>query len=345
MAETAPGSNTPAPGALVPMPVVPMPIVPMHWDTADVAPGERFDYYREALCQSFMPLRPELASPERSDFGATVSSYAMDASTLNLVWSNSHEVNRGRYEISRSPDACYYINLQLRGHCRIVQNGGIIDLHPGDVGIFSSDDNFVLDHGNCSTLSVASLMVPHDIFHEEQETRLGEPWKLSLSPLYGTLLTEAFKTQSGNIGRLDAREAARMQALIVQLSRLASGDRGDETPAAGANGIPQVRLYGVKTIIRRHLRQPGYAVSDCAAEAGISPRYVHKLFRSEDDTFSGFLWRERLMLAAQELRRPENALSTIADIALACGYADISHFHRQFQQRYGMAPGNWRRLP
>jgi transcriptional regulator GlxA family with amidase domain len=35
---------------------------------------------------------------------------------------------------------------------------------------------------------------------------------------------------------------------------------------------------------------------------------------------------------------------SLADVALACGFADQSHFTRVFSSAIGMPPGAWRRL-
>jgi AraC family transcriptional regulator len=34
----------------------------------------------------------------------------------------------------------------------------------------------------------------------------------------------------------------------------------------------------------------------------------------------------------------------LTDIALACGFADQSHFNRYFRRIVGMSPGIWRRM-
>ncbi|PHP68638.1 AraC family transcriptional regulator [Zhengella mangrovi] len=312
-----------------------------YWNTADVVAGERFDYYREAICRSFMPLRPELGRDARQGFSARVSSVAGRDATLNVVSARAHEVIRGRHEIAQSPMPCYYVNLQLKGHCRIIQGGAFIDLGVGDVGIFSSDETFVLDHGQCADLGVASLMVPHAVFHDDRGEPLRRPEKLTLSSLYGKLLADAFSQHVQTVFRASDTDISQMQDLVIRLARMAAGDRkGDD---GAGEGIAGARLAGLKAIIRQQCRRPGLSIAECAAEAGISVRYAHKLFQAENDTFSGFLWRERISRAARALRDPSNALRSIGDIAYTCGFSDLSHFYRCFQAHHDMTPGAWRR--
>jgi len=133
---------------------------PRIWRTAEVGPGEAFDYYHEGICSAFMPLRPELERSLRHGFQATHYAYGLSAGTLNVVSAQSHLVQRGRAEIAASSQDCYYLNFQLAGDCRISQNGSDILLLPGDVGLFDSSQSFGLHHDTFPELKVASLMLP-----------------------------------------------------------------------------------------------------------------------------------------------------------------------------------------
>ena len=87
------------------------------WNTSDVEARDRFDYYREAICESFMTLAPEAPLATRSDFGARVAHTPIDDGALNHVRATSHQVNRTRHEIAASQSACFYLNLQQEGEC------------------------------------------------------------------------------------------------------------------------------------------------------------------------------------------------------------------------------------
>ena len=73
--------------------------VPRVWRTSDVDQNEAFDYYREGICASFMPLRPELDKLPRKNFEASVLSHQIGEGTLNFVSATAHQVNRGSSEI------------------------------------------------------------------------------------------------------------------------------------------------------------------------------------------------------------------------------------------------------
>jgi AraC-like DNA-binding protein len=53
-----------------------------------------------------------------------------------------------------------------------------------------------------------------------------------------------------------------------------------------------------------------------------------------------WLLTRRIEVAKEQLRSSQLSLS---DVALACGFADQSHFTRVFTRMVGVSPGAWRR--
>jgi AraC-like DNA-binding protein len=78
-----------------------------------------------------------------------------------------------------------------------------------------------------------------------------------------------------------------------------------------------------------------------AAKAGISLRYLQKLFTQRGSTCSEYIYSLRLDHAARLLDR--RALLTtnqpLSEVAYACGFNDYSHFARKFRRRFGCPPG------
>jgi transcriptional regulator GlxA family with amidase domain len=80
---------------------------------------------------------------------------------------------------------------------------------------------------------------------------------------------------------------------------------------------------------------------DIAAACGLSVNHLSRAFRrSTGLPPHAWLIGARLEAAKTLLRQRTRAL---ADIALACGFADQTHFTRVFTTRIGLSPGAWRR--
>jgi AraC family transcriptional regulator len=81
-------------------------------------------------------------------------------------------------------------------------------------------------------------------------------------------------------------------------------------------------------------------IAEIALEVDIHPFHLSKVFRQFNQQSVGeFVNRLRIQFACDELGKSEKSL---ADIALASGFADQSHFTRVFKERTGMTPGAFR---
>jgi AraC family transcriptional regulator, positive regulator of tynA and feaB len=94
-------------------------------------------------------------------------------------------------------------------------------------------------------------------------------------------------------------------------------------------------------ITRRRFSDPDVSPAEVAAEAGISVRYLQKLFAARATTFGHFIRSLRLEHASQLLRQRTSIKASLplTEVAYACGYRDYAHFARNFRARFGSAPG------
>jgi AraC family transcriptional regulator len=84
------------------------------------------------------------------------------------------------------------------------------------------------------------------------------------------------------------------------------------------------------------------ALSALAAEVGIHPVHLARGFRARHGRSVGSYLREvRVRRAAERLAATNES---IADIALAVGFADQSHMNRWFVRLMGTTPGAYRRV-
>jgi len=145
---------------------------------------------------------------------------------------------------------------------------------------------------------------------------------------------------------------ARRESLPDTLGRLAAGHIRDlmaamigtepeyGPPARERGGVRAARLKAIKADIGGRICEPALSIDGIATRHGISPRYVRKLFQEEETTFSEYVLALRLERSRLLLSSP-NA-ETIASIAHACGFNDLSYFNRTFRHRFGITPSDWR---
>ncbi len=153
---------------------------------------------------------------------------------------------------------------------------------------------------------------------------------------YVDLLQTRPQPFSEKLGRIAAAHVRDLMAAMIE----ADPDRDPST--CERRGVRAARLRAIKADIAGHLCEPGLSIAAIAARHGISPRYVRKLFQDERTTFSDFVLLLRLEHSQRLLRSPALELRTIASIAHACGFNDLSYFNRTFRRRYGLTPSDLR---
>ena len=104
---------------------------------------------------------------------------------------------------------------------------------------------------------------------------------------------------------------------------------------------PTDKLFArVEGVIKERFADPDFGPGELAAEAGISLRYIHKLFAERGLSCREFVYSLRLSHAALLLQRRRDKARPLSEIAYACGFRDYAHFARRFRLRYGYPPGS-----
>jgi AraC-like DNA-binding protein len=153
---------------------------------------------------------------------------------------------------------------------------------------------------------------------------------------YVRLLQSRQKSFSDELGRLAAGHVRDLMAAMI------GSEPGIEPVDRVRGGVRAARMRAIKADIVSHLCEPGLSIDLIAMRHGISPRYIRKLFQKEQTTFSDFVLFLRLERSRQLLRNPQHSSSTVASIAHACGFGDLSYFNRTFRRSYGITPTDLR---
>ena len=95
-------------------------------------------------------------------------------------------------------------------------------------------------------------------------------------------------------------------------------------------------------VLRARYMQPGLGAAEVAAEAGLSLRTLHRAMAAQGPGFLATLMALRVEAAAGLLAQARWRHLAVAEIGRRCGFADASHFARQFQRQRGMAPAAFR---
>jgi transcriptional regulator of acetoin/glycerol metabolism len=130
-------------------------------------------------------------------------------------------------------------------------------------------------------------------------------------------------------------------ALVSATARAIEKRLAEEAGAARSllyahrGGLPPAALKRVQTYVKEHLAER-VSIEQLAAVAGLSVFHFARAFKhTQGTTPHDYLVDRRIAHACSLLRETDTPLS---EIALASGFADQSHFARQFKKRVGIPP-------
>jgi len=129
------------------------------------------------------------------------------------------------------------------------------------------------------------------------------------------------------------------RALELFLSSLNAHAPGGEDEARS----PAQTLARIKRLIEERLGDEHLSATELARRAGLSVRYINKLFEAEGASLMRYVWARRLERIKLDLSKPAQTL-TISEIAFRWGFSDAAHFARVFRKATGMSARDWRKL-
>jgi AraC family transcriptional activator of tynA and feaB len=307
----------------------------MEWSTKPRRADQPFGSWADDLAAAFVRLEPRRTADEFFEGAIT----KVDAAPLqiSLVTATGHTVLRLASHIASSTDDLCFVNLQLEGLGRTTQRDHEQLSAPGDVALADTTEPFEI--ANRHNFKLFCFAVPRRLL---SRGLLDRP-RLSLS------MTETGRAFSRTLagyaelclsGRQIANTSALLGAHVVDLISHAPEILND-VPAERVH-VP-VLLSMMLDHVDRHSDDPELGAATLAARFRCSERYVHRLFATTGRSVQEHLNEKRVAACTCRLLDQSSAHKTIAEIAFAAGFRDISHFNRLFKRRNGLAPREFRR--
>ncbi len=118
---------------------------------------------------------------------------------------------------------------------------------------------------------------------------------------------------------------------------------GGARARGGAEGARAALFHRILQRMETMLGDPELGIASLASDAGISPRYLRRLFTDAGLNFVSVLKTRRLERCHADLTSPLHAQLGISAIAFRWGFNDAAHFSRSFRERYGISAREHRR--
>jgi AraC-like DNA-binding protein len=311
--------------------------------TIDLPPGQRFDYWKHVLSDTFVPL--EVSTPSGDgDFLGRLRGTELGSLRLIEVHAEPHTARRTARLVKVAPAGCYKIGVQLRGSSVLIQDGREATLTPGDFTFYDTDRPYTLAFSNPHRMLV--LVFPRDMLGLPQHrlaglTAMRLPGEAGgMAALIGPLLVktadlldEVYSPGPGIGMRLAGNVVDLLGTVLAERLEVAPGD---------PDAIHRALMLQITAFIEEHLGEADLAPAQIAAVHHVSLRQLHKLFHAQGTTVASWIRQRRLERCCHDLSDPRWVSRPVAAVGARWGYPDPAHFSRLFKATYGVGPRDYR---
>jgi AraC-like DNA-binding protein len=313
----------------------------LRWSTDDVSHKDGFDYWRDSICAAFDPMSPELDAAARTTFRGTILARQFGDAALMQISASGHQTGRSLGDIaSGSHDYVYLYRQRASAWFGFDNREGIVSQR-GSLIFGDSDRPFRTGASAGENFDHLVLKIPRRLFEPMlQNARDIRTTEVSAESGIGALLSsyfDAFVREAPHLAASDGEAA--LQAL-ASLTACAYGPLSAEHDPRLA--LRAARLQRAKVAIEAFLKQPNLSAHLLSQHLGLSKRALHRLFEGSGTSLSRYVSQRRVARARAVLADPANAHRAIFDIALDCGFDNLSTFYRLFGQAYSATPAEWR---
>lgn len=307
------------------------------YDTAGIGSHERFAYWREAVCESFVELGCE--AENRSDFSGSLEIARYSRLHLSRVSGMAHSVHRRQRDIRAATEEYFLLSLQTRETSRITQFGNSALLRPGDMALYDSTSPYQLDLHNGFAKTVVQLPKAR-LLSRLPNAQFVAGHRIDGQTGLGKLVRENILSFARHAGDANPTLQAMVQETLIDL--IATGLASSIGEAAKLSSPEQHVLLRAKAWVRNHLGDPELDRNAVAAAMGVSVRRLNTIFAKDGNSISEHIRIQRLSSVASELSDSRFTGLSISEIAMRNGFSNLQHFSNLFKSHHGVTPKAWR---
>ena len=269
-------------------------------------------------------------------FGAELSMRSLAGVQVAML-----DVSPVRFVTPPDPRGVLYVGMTLAGGGRLIERRqDARAVQGGDICVMRCEHDYIAHADRQSR--ILNLAIPYGRILPGLAEEVHVNPSLSMDHPAARLLQGYAATLLGHEGAFSAEEEALYAGHIADLVALLLGPTRDAAEQARHGGGRAARRQAIQADVRANLANPELSIDWLARRHAISPSYIRSLFYDEGTSFTDFVAEARLERVAEALRDPAKAGRTVAALALAAGFGDISWFNQLFRRRFGMTPSEMR---
>ena len=305
--------------------------------TQSVGKNERFAYWREAVCDTYVRLGCQ--SETADAFDGEILLNRLSRLSTSFVTGSQQVVRRRTSDISRSNEESFLISLQLNCEGIVRQGDREAQLQPGDFALYSSVDRYCLELPDGFRQLV--VQIPREeLLGRLPNADLLTAISVSGKSAIGSVIKDSVLRLVGSLDQANDVVRQCMQDTIVDLfvTGLASLEASKYTLSKPEQQI----LLRADAIIRANLHDPRFNRDSLARTMGMSVRRLSEIYHSDNRSVSSTIREMRLNGIASDLADIRYMRQSIGDIAFKWGIENHQSLVRNFKARFGVTPRAYR---
>lgn len=303
------------------------------YDTAKVSGLDRFAYWRDVICNSYVQLGCE--AKNTNNFSGSLEIHRHSVLSVSHVSGLAHTAERRKKDIRSATNEYFLLSLQTANTSRITQFGKTSILNPGDMALYASSDPYKLELSDNFSKTVVQLP-KSKLIARLPNAHVLAAHKIDGQSGIGKLVCENIIEFSKHANEDNPALREMVQATLIDL--IATGLASEIGQRVELSSPEQHVMLRAKSFIRGNLGDPNLDRTLVADEIGMSVRRLNAIFAKEDHSIAEYIRAERLKRVALELRDPRWASLSVSEIAMRNGFSNLQHFSTLFRGTYGVSP-------
>lgn len=302
------------------------------FSTANLAHGEKFDFWHEVVCKQFVTA--DSICDSEGCFNAELTCNRIGATQVSRFDAPAHKWRRDRSHIRADGQDVYLLGVLRSGEGTLEQNGNAVKQARGSLALYDTSLPFSYE----LSASINLLTVPRDLLESRApQARRRLARNLECDPGLAAMLCEMIDAllemdvTGQDLSIVRERLSNSLMDIVLAILDL-------NTASLTSNNAQNPSMERMLTYARANLGDPELSPVEIAKFGSVSTRTMNRLFGKLGTTPMRWVLQERVRLGERYLRG--GYAKSVTEAAFMVGFNDISHFSRSFKQLFGYSPEN-----
>lgn len=301
-------------------------------DPAQIPPKYHFEAWRDSVSPLFNT-KP-LGGESFHNYYVDASAFLVDSLVVGLTSFSQQRYQRTQRKSADDETDHFLLQIYTSGQC--VGSNGNRHFNMDSQTVSLLDLSRPLDSYARDSTSL-NIVIPREVMREYAGGVDGLHGRtLSTCSSRGALLAGHMNNLWQLLPRATPTDAKDIATTTAMLTAALFKDN-HQYPLPDSPAVRQVTIDSLRRYIDQHLLDPMLSIETLCRQHNLSRSTVYRLFKPLGSVM-GYIVQQRLMRSYQMLQYTHGRQIKIIDIAMQCGFSNVSHFNYVFKRTFDLTP-------